>query len=310
MGKIHNKQKIEVYIPFFKRNEEDESNESEKNDMKSISKKKKAKNDNIEKVTFTINTGLVSIAQLTKDGFINIPSGKMSFLWKRDHVCDARLIKEMFDEFNEFLFEGNVINNYIEGDGTLYYIEDEETASKVETKSKLRSKYSPYSKSPMRSPTNINKDHRTYSPYNKNQVSSPNTKSTKNNLSKSPKGNSIDIYKSEIITPTPLPIVIENHTNSKNDSNITSPMVKTCHPYNIEKNVNYYNVENRVSSHNENKKVVSEERIIEKKYQTPENNIKGSAINEDFISISKSEITPGSNELFNKNYFTLNSITG
>jgi len=107
-------------------------------DVKSKKKKAKAKDDNVEKVTFDINTGSVSILKLTKDGHINIPDGKMSFLWKRDHVCDARLVKEFFEVYTEFLFEGNVINNYIEGEGTLYYIEDEETASKLETKSKLK----------------------------------------------------------------------------------------------------------------------------------------------------------------------------
>jgi hypothetical protein len=104
------------------------------------SKKLKAKVETQKSVKIKINCGKISLVQLTREEFIDIPVDIISITWKRENISHSRFMGEVFEDYSEFVYEGSILNGYLEGSGKLFYSESdvkevEEIANLAETRS-------------------------------------------------------------------------------------------------------------------------------------------------------------------------------
>lgn len=72
-----------------------------------------------------IETGQLSIVQLTRNEFINIPRKAFKFKWNKEYLTDSSFINGVFGDYNEFWYEGSIMNGYLEGFGKLYYLDSD-----------------------------------------------------------------------------------------------------------------------------------------------------------------------------------------
>ena len=267
VGKIE-KQKVDVYIPYQQRKDSDSLSDQASDKQIKCVKKNKAKKEEVEKSYFKIHTGCVSIAQLTKNEYIEIPTGKMSFVWKRNHVTNSRFVKDYFEDYDEFLFEGSVINGYLEGEGCLYYVENEVTESIVKSKIELRTR----TQSRFSSPRLI---------CQKDKISNS-ASSKKNSEQNSP----TRVDKNQTITPIPL-----LESNQKTPEGFIN--TKTI---NLEKGHDYYSEGNNKNLviHNIN---LNDPKNISNHPSTLDN-VKGYSVNENLIKISEVGNTPAPGVFF------------
>ena len=82
-----------------------------------------AKKLEIKKMKIKIDPGKISIIQLTRQEYIDIPRDGIMFAWKRENMTESRFMDEVFQDYEEFVYCGSVKNGYIEGKGKLFYQE-------------------------------------------------------------------------------------------------------------------------------------------------------------------------------------------
>jgi len=80
-----------------------------------------AKKLEIKKMKIKIDPGKISIIQLTRQEYIDIPRDGIMFAWKRENMTESRFMDEVFQDYEEFVYCGSVKNGYIEGKGKLFY---------------------------------------------------------------------------------------------------------------------------------------------------------------------------------------------
>lgn len=101
----------------------------------------KAKVETQKSVKIKVNCGKISLVQLTREEFIDIPIDIISITWKRENISHSRFMGEVFEDYTDFVYEGSILNGYLEGNGKLFYSEsdvkevEEITNNHVETRS-------------------------------------------------------------------------------------------------------------------------------------------------------------------------------